>query len=103
MYFDSEALLIESKTDARAKIAAIDACINTLLTSVLASVGKAAVQEYLLNDGQTIIKTSYRNPNEVIKAVEALRILRQQYKSIIQGRSVRMVDAKVFYPKKFNR
>lgn len=93
IYYDNEALYVLSKTDAAAKIVAIDACIDALLTSVLVAAGKGAVSEYFLNDGQTVMKTVYRSPEAVIRSVELLRKLRQQYINDINPRQVRLVSA----------
>lgn len=82
------------KTDARAKIIAIDAIIDALLTTVLKAVEKGNISEYMLNDGQTIIKTTYRNVNEVIAAMAALDMVRQRYMNSITGRVHRAVDGK---------
>jgi hypothetical protein len=103
MYYDSEAVYVLSQTDALSKIAAIDNCIDVLLTSVLLSVGQATTQEYMLNDGQSIIKTIYRSPDQVIKSVSTLRMLRQQYINDVNPRQVRMVDAKNLISHRFGR
>ena len=101
IYFDSEAIYINSCTDARAKIVAINACIDALLTSVLEAAGKAGTEEYMLNDGQTVIKKMYRNPNTVTEMISALRIVRQQYINDINNRSVRLMPGKNFIVDQF--
>lgn len=74
------------KTGAAAKITAIDAIIDALLLTVLKAVEKGNVSEYMLNDGQSIIKTVYRSPIQVTETIEALRMVRQQYMNDITGR-----------------
>lgn len=94
LYYDHEALYIFSKTKAAERVAAIDNIIDTLLITVMSSVQKGNIQEYMLNDGQTIIKTVYRNPDEVTRVVERLYKLRNLIAQDINSRSVRLVDAK---------
>lgn len=96
MEFSSEGLYIASKTGAAARIVAIDACIDALMTSVLAACGKSSTQEYFLDDGQTKIKKVYRSTGAVISAVEDLERIKTYYQNQINGRSVKMMDAKNF-------
>lgn len=93
MYYDTEALYIQSKTTTLERIQAIDDCITALLDEVLKSVGKSSKQEYMLNDGQTVIKTVYRDPNVVIAAATTLEKLKQFYVNQLNPRQVRCVSA----------
>ena len=100
MYYDSEAVYIISQTDAQAKIVAIDACIDALLTTVLTAMGTADTKEYVLNDGQTVIKKIYTDPKEVVLTVSILRMLRQQYINDINPRMMRLLGAKNLFVKR---
>lgn len=96
MYYSSEKIYLDSCTSARAKITAIDNIIDVLMNTVLISVGNADVQEYMLNDGQTVIKTAYRSPEHVVRSVGALNILRTYYINQINNPARRLVDSKNF-------
>jgi hypothetical protein len=94
MEFTSESLYIQSKTTARERIVGLDQCITALINTVLAACGTADVEEYMLNDGQTIIKTVYRDPNAVMATIERLERLKTYYQGKINNRAVRLLDAK---------
>lgn len=94
--FDSCQIFIESKKNARAKIVAIDAVIDALITTVLKAAATGNVTEYDLDTGQTKIKTMYRSPKEVSDAITALQTVREYYVNQINGRRFRLVDTKNF-------
>lgn len=96
VYFDSEGLYLECKTDLREKITAIEAIQAALLTTALKAAGTGNMTEYMLNDGQTIIKTVYRNSEEIIKAYDDYERIRQRLINQINGRMTRLVDSKNF-------
>jgi hypothetical protein len=98
MYFDSELIYIDSKTTARERITAINAIIDAMLGSALKAALTANKQEYMLNDGQTTIKTIFRSPQQIADAVIALETLASIYKSRINNPGVRLVDSKNFFP-----
>lgn len=84
---------IESCTDLDAKIAGIDAIIAALEGTML-KVATGNISEYMLNDGQTIIKTSYSNINQLTQAMDAMEAIRQRYINRKTGRITRLVDSK---------
>jgi len=94
--FESLFAYIENETTLRARITAIDAAILVLETSVLKAVGNGDISEYSINDGQTVIRTVYRNAKEVIESIQSLEAVRQMYINRLYGRSVRLVDSKSF-------
>lgn len=94
--FETVDIFIESKTTARAKIIALDAVIDALITTVLKAAATGNVTEYELDTGQTKIKTNYRNPKEVSDAITALQTVREYYVNQINGRRFRLVDTKNF-------
>ncbi len=96
LYFDNCGLFIESKTDIRAKITAIDAVITALMATLLKAAAGEDIGEYQLNDGQTIIKQVNRGVAGIERSIQALRILRQDYINQINGRVFRGVDSKNF-------
>ena len=94
--YTSADLYIESKTSLRAKIAAIEAVQTALMTSALKAVAKASISQYSLNDGQTIIQTTYRNSNEITQSYEGFERIKQMFINQLNGRRVRLVDSKNF-------
>lgn len=95
--FNSADIYIESCTDLRAKIAAIDAIIAGLETAALKAATQGHISEYMLNDGQTIIKTAYRSPVDISKSIFAFEQIRERYVSKLNGgRMTRLVDGKNF-------
>lgn len=97
MYFSNEQIYINSATNAQDRITKIDEIITALLNNVLANAGQSNTQEYMLNDGQTIIKKAYRNPTEVMNTVGVLEKMKQYYVNQINDRQVRLVDGKNFF------
>lgn len=96
VYFDSADLYIESYSTNVAKIAAISAIQDALLSSALKAAAKGDISEYMLNDGQTIIKTVYRSGAEIQKAWNDFERIKQIYINRVNGRMVRLVDSKNF-------
>jgi len=96
IYFDTEGLYIQSCTTKLAKIAAIEAIQDALLTSALTAASKGAISEYQLNDGQTIIKTVYRNASEIEMAYDAFERIKQRLINSINGRIVRLMPSNNF-------
>lgn len=95
MIFTSETDYID-QTLAADRVTAIDNLITALLTTAISAVGKAAITEYKLSDGQTEIRKLYRNPNEVMATVSLLRVLRQQFINDINPSMVRLMGANNF-------
>lgn len=96
VYFDSADIYVDSAADNRAKIVRIDAIITALETSALKAAAKNAIQEYTLNDGQTTIRTAYRNTDEILNSIAAFERLKQMYVNRLNGRMMRLVDGKNF-------
>lgn len=96
IYFDSADIYIQSKSSLNAKIAAIDLIIDALISTGLKAAATGNIQEYSLNDGQTTIKTMYRNVSEVKSAINAFEAMRQVYVNRRNGRVVRLMDEKNF-------
>lgn len=63
---------IRCSTDTTDKIARIDAIIEALEDSMLAGALKANIEEYSLDDGQTKIKTVFRDVKSIEGAITAL-------------------------------
>lgn len=94
--YTSAGIYIRSKTTLLAKIAACEAIMDTLLTTVVTAAENNDVDEYWLDDGQTKIKTKYRSSKEVMESYEAVERVRQIYVNRYNGRSVRLIPGKNF-------
>lgn len=94
MVYESADLYIASCCGNEAKIAAIEAIQDALLTTALKAASKASISQYSLNDGQTIIQTTYRNSKEIQDSYMAFEAIKQMYINRCIGRVVRLVDSK---------
>ncbi|NCX55590.1 MAG: hypothetical protein EBW87_00105 [Burkholderiaceae bacterium] len=101
--YKSEQLYIESRTSVRAKIQAISEIQDALLTTALRAVGKGEISQYTLNSGQTIITTTYRNPDQIQQAYEGFERIKQMLIQKLNGRVFRLVDGKNFTGNGSNR
>ncbi len=94
--FDTCGLYIQSATTLRAKITAIDAVIDALELQAADSVLTQNISEYQLNDGQTIIKQTYRGAKGIADAINSFEAIKQRYVNRLNGRVFRAVDSKNF-------
>lgn len=79
-------------TSIKAKIAAIDSIIDTLMLTAAEAAGNDNFTKYELNDGQTIIKCEYKGVDSIMKSIQAFRRLRIMYINDSNGRAFRLVD-----------
>ena len=96
VYYDSADIYISSATTLREKITRIDAVIEALETTALRAAATGNLSEYALNDGQTTIKTVYRDVNAVAASITAFETIKERYINRLNGRHVRLVDGKNF-------
>jgi len=96
IYYDSADIYIESATSTRDKIIRIKAIITALENSALKAAANGNISEYSLDDGQTKIRTAYRNPAEVANSITAFDTILQRYINKLNPRIVRLVDHKNF-------
>ena len=94
VYYDTAAIYIDRPASLCDKIERIDTIIDALLTNALVSAGKANIEEYSLNDGQTVIREKYRSSVDIEKAIFAFEKVKQVYVNRLNGRMVRLVDGK---------
>jgi len=94
--YDSEFEYLDSKTDAKSKILAIDAIIDLLFTTAAKAALSEDVTEYWLDDGQTKIKTIRRSVASITASIQELRKLKNVYVQQINGRVVVLRDSKNF-------
>ena len=89
--------LAEARNDC-AKLAALEN-IWWALCAASASASDAStatVQELMLNDGQTIVKTMYRSPEQLLAAQDDVDRQIQKFKNRLRGRTVQMKSAPNF-------
>jgi len=98
--FSSCGLYIQSQKTLQDKITAIDKVIDALILSGETMAINDSIQEYSLNDGQTIIKTIYKGGVGIATAMRYWEGIRQMYINRLNGRMVRLVDGKNF-PRRF--
>ncbi len=84
--YDGEYAYISSCTSYQEKIDKINAIIEALEATALKAAGKAHIDEYELDDGQTKIKTSYRSPSAIYEAINNFEKLKQRYLNKCIGR-----------------
>lgn len=96
MVFLSFSDYIQSCTNAKAQIAAIDEIISKLIISAAKAAEGEYITQYSLNDGQTIVSTSKRSAAQIQNSIIAFRRLRNDIASDQTGRVYRLVDGKNF-------
>lgn len=96
VYFDSADVYINQGIDVREKITRINAIITALEDASLKAASTGNISEYSLDDGQTKIRTVYRNAVESAAAINAFETIRQRWINQLNGRVVRLMDSKNF-------
>jgi hypothetical protein len=94
--YDSAAIYIEKASDLKDKIARYDAIINALELATIKAAETGNITEYSLDDGQTKIKTTYRDATQIAQSIMAFIRLKQMAVNDLNGRKMRLVDAKNF-------
>jgi len=69
---------IRSASDVKGQILKIDQVIDALVNSMLDSATKSGVMEYEMDSGQSRVKMKYRNPDQINKTIDGLRVYRMQ-------------------------
>ena len=69
---------IDSKTTIIEQIAVIDEAIKNLRAAMRDFASKSNIEEYQLNDGQTIIRTKYRSLKEMADTIYVLKRDKQE-------------------------
>lgn len=94
--FDSAQLYIEEASGMKEKIVRIDDVINGLLHSALKSAETGNIGEYSLDDGQTKIRTVYKDVAQIYASINAFEKLKQTYVNRLNGRVTRLFDQRNF-------
>lgn len=97
MIYDSLALYVaQSKGNLIEENVLLQQVLDALKTAMLNGIGNSNTQEFMLNDGQTIIKGINRNPIDLMKMMRAIKELMMENQNRINGRVFKNVDAKNF-------
>lgn len=86
----------QTPAQVRAKIAQIDAIIESLYTTALTSVQQGSIAEYELDTGQTRQKVKYTTMESVTKSIENYEKIRQMLQNKLTSRTFRLVDSQNF-------
>lgn len=87
---------MQSAKKLKEKLAKIDAVTDSLLTTAMKAALTGDTVEYSLDDGQMVTKQTFRNVEDIEKAITAFEKLRNMYSSRLNGRVRRIVDSKNF-------
>lgn len=96
IYFESAEQYVSCGTSIRDKIRRINEIQEALETSALKAAAQGNITEYSLDDGQTKIRTVYRNASEIAASINAFETIKQRYINKLIGRGVRLMDGKNF-------
>lgn len=86
---------ISCDSDTKAKIARIDAIIEALEDQLLIAAGSSDIDEYRLDDGQTIIKTVFRDPTIIEDTIQKLLNRKTRLQNICVGHRYGVMDGNV--------
>ena len=95
--FDCEANYIVCSTGTQERLARIESIIIALENQAIIAATDSNIAEYSLNDGQVTIRTAYRNPTEIAKAIQVFENMYQTIYNRCSGMSiVSLRDARSF-------
>jgi hypothetical protein len=94
--FKTASEYIGSCTTLKERIAAIEAIQAGLLIAAQKAAENGDVSQYSLNDGKTIIATSYRDARSVMLAYDSWEIVKNKLINKKMGRMIRLVDKNTF-------
>jgi hypothetical protein len=84
----TEVLYIQSVTDLQTRYTRLGQIITALETQMLLAATDTNIEEYSLDDGQVKIKTLYRSPDSIAKAINAFEVLQQKTFNKLNGRAM---------------
>lgn len=91
--YDSLAIYVDSATTLKGRLVKINQAIDLLTNAELNAALNSDVEEYSLDDGQVKIRTVYRDPLQILKAIEVLERQKQRILNQLNGRISRHVDS----------
>jgi len=90
---------VASTTDVQTRLSRVRATIAALDLQLLTMAGnsnKTTIDEYSLDDGQTKIRTIYRNPTDILQAIKALEQMESRLERRLRGGTFILRDADNF-------
>lgn len=91
-HFENITLYLETATCLKDKVDKMDAIIAALEDAALRGAEGQEFDEYWLDTGQSKIKSIFRDPTQIFKAIISYEKMRQIYLNRLNGRVVRLVD-----------
>ena len=85
----------ETGDDLVARITRMKAVRAAMEDALLTGAGMGDIQQYTLNDGQTIINATQRDPKEIMKTITGLDYLISRLETQINGRVTSTVNNKM--------
>jgi hypothetical protein len=101
--YESTEKFIESCTNLKDRINRIQLVIAALDNMMITAATTGNYDEYSLDDGQTKIRTKYRDINAIANSIDKFDLILQKLYARLNnnknGRMIRLVDTKNFYPR----
>jgi hypothetical protein len=94
--YDSAYVYISTAKSLKDRVVKINQVLDALHDTMLKAATNDNIQEYSLNDGQTVIRTVYRGIDQIQNSIMGLERIKQMYMNQLNGRVVRLVDGKNF-------
>ena len=94
--YSSAFTYIDSATSLKDKICRIDAIIDALMNTALSAAATDSFSEYVLDDGQTKIRATYKGTEAIFNSINTLERTKQLYVNRLNGRVFRLVDGQSF-------
>lgn len=95
--YDSEALYITCSTSTQERLSRIESVIIALENQALIAATDSNISEYSLNDGQVTIRTAYRNPSDIAKAIDVYEAMYNRIFNRCSGLNiVKLKDSRSF-------
>jgi hypothetical protein len=96
--YESISKYVESASSLEAKLAKIDAAMLVLFDALIKVATNDHIDEYRLDNGQTIIHTKYKSAAQVQKGIDGLQFARDKLLAVLNknkfGHIQRLVDSK---------
>ena len=93
---ENEAQFILCAQSERDRMTRIGQIITALENQMILAATKVDVQDYSLNDGQVTIRTAYRSPREIAKAIRDFELIYNTLANRCRGRIYTFKSARAF-------
>ncbi len=99
--YDSASIYVQSAANKVDRINRLTAIIDALEAAALTAAGNETITDYQLNDGQVVIKATYKSASSIANSIQAFEALRTKLINQLNGRVTRLVDGKNFNGRNF--